>query len=70
MIENKKDKFKRLAERRTNSILDKVRLLGNLSNRSNYFYEEEDIRKIFSAIDVQLKNVKSKFHFGRKKFKL
>ena len=70
MIENKKDKFKRMAERRTNSRLDKVRLLGNLSNSSNYYYEEEDVRKIFFAIDVQLKNAKSKFHFGRKKFKL
>jgi len=68
--ETKKDKFHRLAEQRINSILDKLRLLGNLSNISNYSYNEEEIRKIFTVIEAQVKHAKEKFRFPTKKFKL
>lgn len=61
MSESRSDRFKRLATQRTNAILDKLRLLGNLSNKSNYEYSEEDIRKIFLAIEVQLRTMKTKF---------
>lgn len=71
MSENRREKFNRLATYRTNAILEKIRLLGNLSNKSNYEYKEEDLRKIFSAIDSQLKVVKAKFQFPKAdKFRL
>lgn len=66
MNEPRADRFKRLATRRTNATLDKLRLLGNLSNKSNYEYTEEDIKKIFSAIDEDLKRVKAKFSLTHK----
>lgn len=66
MNENRSDRFKRLATRRTNAVLDKLRLLGNLSNKSNYDYTEEDLRKIFSAIDEDLKRVKARFSLTHK----
>lgn len=66
MSETRSDRFKRLATRRTNAALDKLRLLGNLSNKSSYEYSEEDINKIFFAIDSQLRTVKSLF-LGKKK---
>ena len=59
--ETKRDKFVRLAEARTNKIIDMIRLLGNCSNKSNYDYTDTDIQKIFSAIDKELKNTKLKF---------
>ncbi len=61
--ETKRDRFIRIAESRTNRIIDTVRLLGNLSNRANYDYTEEDLRKIFTSIDKELKVAKSKFTF-------
>ncbi len=57
----KMDRFKRVAENRTNKIIDQIRLLGNCANRSNYEYTDEDIRKIFSAIESELKETKSKY---------
>ncbi len=70
-MENRSDRFKRLANRRTNNILNQIRLLGNLSNKSTYDYSEEEINKIFSAIDAQLKIAKVKFSSHRQKiFKL
>lgn len=60
-METKRDKFVRLAEARTNKIIDMVRLLGNCSNKANYDYSDADIQKIFSAIEKELKNTKLKF---------
>lgn len=70
--EEKKERFKRVAENRTNRIIELIRLLGNCSNRSNYEYTEEDIRKIFSAIEHELKETKQKYQTKEKnrKFEL
>lgn len=72
-METKYEKFKRLAENRTNKIIDMIRLLGNLSSRSTYEYSEKDIYKIFSSIEKELKIAKVKFSDiddTSKKFKL
>lgn len=63
-METKREKFVRLAEARTNKIIDMIRLLGNCANKSNYDYSEADIQKIFTAIDKELKNTKIKFSVG------
>lgn len=71
MNESRSEKFKRLATQRTNAVLDKLRLLGNLSNKSNYDYSEGDLKKIFSTIESQIRNTKSKFTgISISKFKL
>lgn len=66
MNESRREKFKRLAIQRTNAVLDKLRLLGNLSAPTNYEYTEEEIKKIFSAIDEDLKRIKAKFSLTNK----
>lgn len=69
--ETPEERFKRVAAARTSAVLDKLRLLGNCSNRQIYGYSEEDIAKIFSAINKRVKETKSKFHFSNKEgFKL
>ena len=69
--ETKREKFLRLATQRTKEVLSRLRILGNCANRQIYEYNETDVEKIFSAIDKQLKEVKSKFHFPKKdEFKL
>ena len=60
-MENKRDRFIRIAENRTNKIIDMLRLLGNCANKSNYEYSEEDITKIFSSLEKELKTTKVKF---------
>lgn len=60
-MESKKDKFVRIAEARTNKIIDMIRLLGNCTNKASYEYSKEDVRKIFTAIENELKAAKAKF---------
>lgn len=67
MQEDRAQRFKRIATYRTNEVLNKLRLLGNLSNKANYDYTDEEIIKIFSAIDSQLRTVKAKFSSSRKR---
>ena len=68
---DKRERFKRLATKRTNSVLKRLKVLGNCANRSAYEYAEEDINKIFSEIERKVKEVNSKFHFPKiKEFKL
>lgn len=71
-METKREKFKRVAENRTNRIIKDLSLLGNCSNKSNYDYTDADIKKIFSAIDAALKIAKDRYKIqeGNKKFKL
>ncbi len=59
--ESKRDRFIRIAEARTIKIIDMLRLLGNCSSKSTYDYTEEDVKKIFSTIEKELKVAKNKF---------
>lgn len=61
MAESKRDKFIRIAEARTNKIIDMVQLLGNCSNRAAYDYTEKDVADIFGAIEREVKLAKQKF---------
>jgi len=69
--ETKREKFLRLATQRTKEVLSRLRILGNCSNRQIYEYTEDDINKIFAAIEKRTKEIKAKFHFPKEKeFKL
>lgn len=59
--ETKRDKFVRLAEARTNKIIDMLQLLGNCSNASAYDYTQQDVEKIFSAIEAEVREAKKMF---------
>lgn len=70
-MENRRERFKRLASKRTTNILNQLRVLSNLSDRNNYDYTDEDVKKVFNAIEDQLRIVKAKFQSRiRKEFKL
>lgn len=53
-MNNKKENFKRVAEKRTNKIIEMIQLLGNLANSSFYEYTDEQIEHIFSSIQEEL----------------
>lgn len=62
MQETKREKFVRLAEARTNKIIDMLQLLGNCSNSSAYDYTQQDVEKIFSAIEAEVREARKKFN--------
>jgi len=62
--ESKHDRFKRIATRRVSRILRTIESLENLT-RPSYQYTEEEINKIFTAIQEATDNAKAKF--GAKK---
>ena len=59
--ETKRERFIRVAEARTNKIIDMMQLLGNCSNTATYNYSQEDVDQIFSAIEYELRETKKKF---------
>ncbi|AMH94058.1 hypothetical protein AR505_0337 [methanogenic archaeon ISO4-H5] len=70
--ESRNEKFCRIAEYRTNRIIDMIRLLGNCSNKSTYDYTPEQVEQIFRAISEATAEAKSKFTVKKedKTFKL
>ncbi len=63
---NRRERFQRLATKRTNAVLERLRVLGHCSNRSLYDYSDEEVRKIFSVIEAELKTARMKFQKTRK----
>ena len=60
--ETKREKFIRLAEARTNKIIDTLQLLGNLSNTSTYEYSKKDVDQMFKAIEEAVNDAKAKYN--------
>jgi hypothetical protein len=65
----KEERFKRIASRRVQEILNKLRLLGNCANKNNYYYNDEQVKRIISVIDDEWKKVKLEFKKGKTKGK-
>ena len=65
-MENKDERFKRLAEKRTRRILHEIRVLSNLSNKGLYEYNPEQLRKIFSALRSSLDKAEARFKGNHK----
>ena len=66
-MSEKRERFVRVAESRTNKIIEMIRLLGNCSNKSNYEYDEKDIVRIYDAIKKELNDSQAKFKINCKK---
>lgn len=58
---DRRERFVSLAEARTDKALKAIRLLGNLSNRTNYEYDDGDVAQIVKALDAEVKSLKVKF---------
>lgn len=61
MREADRKKFVELAEKRVNRAIKDIRLIGNLSNKSNYAYSADDVKKIHSALKSALEDMKKRF---------
>jgi len=70
MNQKKNENFRRLAEKRVNLVVDKIRVLSNLSNTGLYDYGDQEVKKIFDAVDEAVKIAKASFQKrGREKKK-
>ena len=58
---DKRERFVELGESRVRKASQMLRLIGNLSNTSNYEYSQEDAQKILSALDHEMKLLRAKF---------
>jgi len=66
LLESKEEAFRRLATKRTNAVLERIRVLGHCANPQLYEYSEEDVKKIFHAIEKELRIVKIRFQNSSK----
>ena len=57
----KHEKFRELAESRTNKALVAIGRIGNLSNRSLYKWEDEEVRKVVKALRDAASDVEARF---------
>jgi hypothetical protein len=66
MRESDRKKFVDLASKRVSRAMKSIHLIGNLSNRSNYDYTDEDVTKIFRALQEELSSCKKRFEMASK----
>ena len=59
--ETKNERFRRLAESRGNRLIREIALLGNLANRKNYSFSEEEVERLFEPILQELDEVRALF---------
>lgn len=57
----KREKFRELAEKRTNRALDAISKIGNLSNRQSYEWEDGEVRKVIKALKEAVSEVENRF---------
>lgn len=62
----RRERFLRLASARTEAVMGKLDILGNCSNKQAYEYTEEDVERIFKAIQKRMRETRARFS-GQKK---
>ena len=60
-MNEKEERFIKIAENRTNKAIHMIRLLGNCANKNNYQYTNVQVEKIFKAIEKELDIAKKKY---------
>ena len=67
MKRDKREKFIELTEKRVTKTLDSIRLIGNLSDKRYYDYDEKDIKQVFNALSREIQAAKNRFNDSVKK---
>ena len=74
-MDKKSQRFRRLGEKRITNLIKHLRLIGNLANKNNYSYTDDEVHQMFVVIKTELEQTKKKFEhysseaFGEFKFK-
>lgn len=68
----KRDRFKNVAAKRIQKVLDDLENLSKCANKASYEYSEEDIRKMKKAVNEKVNHVWNSFasntHTSKKNF--
>ena len=60
-ISEKRRKFAELGTNRVNKAIHDIRLIGNLSNKTNYDYNDADVRQILKALRDAVNEAENRF---------
>lgn len=66
MSEKSQDRFVRLAEARVERAIKHIRLIGNLADRSNYDYTEEQAAAIIGTLRREVADCRARFNTARR----
>jgi hypothetical protein len=61
-----RERFIRVAEKRTSAVLERLRILSNCANTQLYSYNEGEVKKIFRVIEEEMREAKSRFRLQTK----
>lgn len=61
--------FVRLAEKRHDAVIEKIRLIGNLSNPNDYISTGDQVAMIFDSIQEELNAARARFKVADRKLK-
>lgn len=67
--ETKAERFVRVAEQRTQRVVDAIQSLSNCSSRVYYDYTQEQVEQIIAALETELRRLRSAFA-GENRFTL
>ena len=56
----KREKFVELAENRTRNAIKAIRVIGKLGNKNAYEFTEVDVKKIASALNREIEEMKKR----------
>lgn len=59
--ETKEERFKRVAVKRVQRVLDSLRSLSHCSNKRMYQWNNEQLKRIWNALDKELKKCRESF---------
>ena len=59
--ETKDARFKRIVEKRVQRVLDSIKSLSHCSNKRMYKWNDKQLKKMWTAIDKELKKCKESF---------
>lgn len=57
----KKDRFRNVAAKRVQKVLDSMDSLSRCANRNNYEYSDEDVSRLLKAIKEQMRTLELAF---------
>jgi hypothetical protein len=59
--ETKEERFKRVVQKRVQNVLDSLRRLSQCSNKRMYAWNDDQLKKIWDAIDKEIQACKTGF---------
>ena len=65
--ETKRDRFRRIAKKRTINVIKRLRVLSTCANRNAYEYRPADVEKIFGEIERHVAAARTRFEERNKK---